>query len=127
MPDLSKEREIVMIPVAAAILRVLAAEENLYMGSSVQEELDTFYKKLFTEKIEPILRDANVKLSDLAFAFQLLQQPISNVKAITVDSMNAAFDSAVAKSFGLKDVSDIRVADIVRIQQLSTEEVAQTK
>ncbi len=119
--DLTQEREDFCKPIAAKILSVLAAETDLHMGQQNQEELDAYFKNLFSEKIEPIIREADIKLSDMTFIFSLILQPLNNLKTAMVDAVNQAYDTCSAFKFGVQDIGDIKLSDIVRIQ---TEAVA---
>lgn len=119
--DLSKEREQACVPVAKEIISILASEPDLMLGEQNPQELQDFYKKLFVEKIEPILRRENIKVIWMSYLFQIMMQPIDNTKMMVVDGVNGAFDLAVAKKFGVSDVDDVRINDIIETQkELST-------
>lgn len=114
--DLSKERLEACVPLAMEILKTLVAEHDLYMGERPQADLDKFFQNFFIEKVEPILRSADIKTADMAFIFQLILQPIDNLKNTTVNAINDAYDGAVAFKFGVDDVNDVRISDIVKVQ-----------
>lgn len=115
--DLSRERELVCIPIARGILELIADDiDKLPMGDVSQEDLYQSYKTFFQEMIAPLLSEKNPRIVDLPYIFQLVMQPITQITNLTQASIESTEDYAVAKLFGKDDIRDLTVKDIVTVK-----------
>ena len=117
-PDLTKQRDAECIPLAREILKILAAHDDLRIGTEVQQgnEADVeFYSKLYADELMPKLLESNIKLDHLLYVFQLVRQAIDLLQERTQMTVELRYNQADAKLWGVTDTSELRLADLQRV------------
>jgi hypothetical protein len=117
-PDLTKQRDSECIPLAKEVLKILAAHDDLRIGSDIKqgsEEDIAFYSKIYAEELAPRLLASDIKLDHVLYVFQLVRQAVDLLQERTQMTISLRSNQADAKLWGVNDVSDVRLSDVQRV------------
>lgn len=115
--DLTKQRDDVCIPIAKAIIDMVSSKTDLAMGQVTKEAEQQYYNDFIVAHVLPLLTEKNIKTFDATYIMALAFQPFENVKNYLLAALEDAEDGAVAVKFGVSTVRDIRIMDIIGVQQ----------
>ena len=115
--DLTQKRENECVPVARKILSIIGEISNeCPIGAFDADKGTEYYRKVVTDKILPILMEADIMTSELAYILTMLRQPLDFISSSTKDSIEIAEDAAVAIKFGVPTVREMRLSYIIKAQ-----------
>lgn len=112
--DLTRERDARCVPVAKAILRLIAENEGGELGSVPAEGLEAKRASWFatTEKALSVLLQANVTLSEVNYVQQLVLEAQNNVMTVCAESINDSVRRMQQKLLGGKHLEDVSLAQV---------------
>lgn len=113
--DFTAERDAEVLPCARELLNILASKEDLIMGMGAnfnEQKAALYYQDLYVKDIVPLLLKYNLKLNAFTYLFQVVLQPFQLISSLTETSMDMNRDLADAKKYNLKDIADLRLADL---------------
>lgn len=116
--DLSAERDKRCIPIARAILRMLAEPADLCIGSAAtvtDEELIQYYGNMYQTVLAPYLLEQNVLLDEVHYIFTIAAQAIDQLRERTEMTLEARELEAVAHLYGVKTTETLTVNDVQRV------------
>lgn len=115
-PDLTKLRDDMMIPLAKQVLKIIAAHDDLFFGvkDANPEEGAKYFSAMYENELLPILKERNLRIADLGYLFQLAMQPVENLRNITLEALQTAFDNATKKHWGVQYIDEVRINDVER-------------
>jgi hypothetical protein len=87
------------------------------MGDVTPEQLSESYKGFFALYISPLLEKYDIKLDDITHLFQVALQPLDYTKEAVERSVSEAHNAVAAFLWKVKDLSDVRISDVVRVQK----------
>jgi len=113
-PDLDKLRDERCIPMAREVLKAIANQPNLALGSDVSEkERIECYESIFN-KIMDYFRELDVPLKDIGYVFTLVTQGLNFTKDLVTMSMDNNVKRADSKLWG-KNTDDLTVQDVDKV------------
>lgn len=113
--DLTAERDAEVIPVVKALLKRLAAREDLVLGSRnlvSAEKAALYYQTIYKEDVVPLFLEHNIKMNAIPYVFSLLMQPAQLLNDVVTSSFEMNRDLADAMKYNIADINDLRVKDI---------------
>ena len=113
--DLTKERDLELIPVARGILRIIS-EADLALGNLHAHD-NSKYDAAAKQILELLLK-YNVKYVDKDYVFQLVLQPFEIVREVVSKSLSVSFDRSLERSFG-KEFRQVTLGDLDKVLKKS--------
>lgn len=111
-PDLDQERNDRCFPVAKKIIELISGSV-LKFGNITDEDLDTVYRPLVKE-ITTEIKNGGVFLSDMSYLFQLIQQPLDQVRNLLNNKLETALELCAEKHWGKKS-AEVSVLDVDKL------------
>lgn len=113
-PDLTKLRDDETVPIAREVIKIIANTENLALGQYVSDEKRVQCYEPIYHEIMRLFVDRDVKLKNISYAFQLVQQALQFTSDMMAESVKMHDKQASGILFG-KDADDITINDIERV------------
>lgn len=113
--NLTKMRDEELVPIARKLLLAIAARTDLSMGSGetiTTEGATAYYQDIYKNVVIPVLLEADIKIQDIDYLFQLMSQPIHFVKEVTSASMVMNRDAADSLLYGVKDIRQLSIKQL---------------
>lgn len=118
MHDLSHERDARCVPLAHELIKMLAEQSKMPVGSHVNEkegEVEDYYRPTVVAFMKRLITE-EVKVMEVVYIFQLARQALEAVESVIDETMNRNMNRNTEAMYGLKD-NDY---DEVTVKQLNT-------
>jgi ribosome maturation protein Sdo1 len=108
--DLTKARDNKCEPVAREIIQIIA-RHNLDPKNVNHEEKIKIYGPLQVE-INQLMKEKELTISEVNYTWSIVQVVLDNIKSLSVNSIQMAFDHLESKVFGVDNMNDITLQKI---------------
>lgn len=102
------------------ILKVAEHIEELPLidfGGMSKDEAQQVYRKFYTDHIADELAKFDMRLADATFLSTVIYQPFELVCDVIARSMEEAANNLGSYLWGIKYIDDLKISDIIRVQQ----------
>jgi len=115
--DESKARDAVCAPIAAEIIRLIAAQKEIPVGAHIHQDTTEDYYKETVYAVLKILVDKQVKIMDTVYIFNLVREAISVIQETVDTTLNENMNRVTEAMYGLGygKSHDITVADLEKV------------
>lgn len=129
--NLTKERDERIIPAVKELFNTLYIRQDLPFGSAesvTEEEVMDFYQARYADTIVPLLLKYDIRMNELEYFFQLVNQTSHFVKEITTSSIQMNRDICDAMLYGVNDINKLSLKELdAKIKEVSKEIVDKGK
>lgn len=120
--DYTKERDDRCVPLARELLKIIADQPDLQIGSISSKDEDVlekeannvndYYTNLVRDHILNKFIESDLTVRDVNYTFTLMLEAIDMTKNKMIATIDTAYDIAVAKKFGHKYESEVLVREV---------------
>lgn len=113
--NLTKQRDDRLIPAVRELFAILYTRKDLPFGSAesiTTEEVQNFYYERYIDTIVPLLLKHDVRMNELEYFFQLVNQSGHFIKEIVTSSLQMSRDMCDAQLYGIKDINQLSLKEL---------------